>query len=58
MENFVYSTESVQNNFAKIVYEKAKEIFGDDIANPEQEPMRFAYQMRVVEFSIKRENFK
>jgi hypothetical protein len=58
MENFTYSTDSVQDNFAKMVTQKAIEIFGDNIANPEQEPIRFAYQMRVVQFSIERDNRK
>jgi hypothetical protein len=58
MENFTYSTDSVQDNFAKMVTQKAIEIFGDNLANPSQEPIRFAYQIKVVQFMIELENRK
>jgi len=51
-----YTRGSVQDNLARMVFDRAVEIFGDNIANPEQEPIRFGYQMRVVEFSFKRDN--
>jgi hypothetical protein len=41
-----------------LVADKAIELFGDDIANPSQEPIRFAYQIKVVEFILDRDNRK
>jgi len=40
------------------VADKAIELFGDEIANPSQEPIRFAYQIKVVEFILDRDNRK
>ena len=57
MENFIYSTDSSKDQFVKMVFERAKQIFGDDLANPIQEPKRFDYQMRVVQFSLERDKF-
>lgn len=31
-------------------YEKMKEIFGDYLPNPEQEPIRFAYYVRLFKY--------
>jgi len=53
-----YSQESVKENLTRLVADKAIELFGDDIANPSQEPIRFAYQIKVVEFILDRDNRK
>ncbi len=58
MTEEIYSPESVKNNFARLVTDKAIAIFGDDIANPKHEPIRFAYQIKVVEFILDRDNRK
>lgn len=47
-----YSPESVQRGFAQLITDKAIEIFGDNIANPEHEPLRFKYQLKVVQFAL------
>ncbi len=58
MTEETYSPESVKENLARLVADKAIELFGDDIANPSQEPIRFAYQIKVVEFILDRDNRK
>lgn len=50
-----YTRDSVYDNFITMVGNKAIEIFGENIADPIHEPIRFAFQMRVVESTIKRE---
>lgn len=37
------------------VYEKMKEQFKKDMPNPEQEPIRFAYYMKLLKFYMERE---
>ena len=33
-----------------IHYAKMKEIYGDDLPNPEQEPIRFAYYVKLYKY--------
>lgn len=53
-----YSPESVQRGFASLITDKAVQIFGDNLANPDHEPLRFKYQLKVVQFMIELENRK
>jgi hypothetical protein len=53
-----YNPESVKENLARLVADKVIELFGDDIANPSQEPIRLAYQIKVAEFILDRDNRK
>ena len=58
MTEETYNPESVKDNLARLVADKVIELFGDDIANPSQEPIRLAYQIKVVEFILDRDNRK
>lgn len=58
MTEETYNPESVKDNLARLVADKAIALFGDDIDNPSQEPIRFAYQIKVVEFILDRDNRK
>jgi LEA14-like dessication related protein len=37
------------------IYEKMKAMFKQDMPNPEQEPIRFAYYMKLYKFYTERE---
>ena len=58
MTEETHSPESVKDNLARLVADKAIALFGDDIANPSQEPIRLAYQIKVAEFILDRDNRK
>ena len=53
METFTYSTDSIQHNFIESVVAKLKEVFGEDLASPEHEPIRFNYQMSIIKSMLK-----
>ena len=58
MTEETYNPESVKDNLARLVADKVIELFGDDIANPSQEPIRLAYQIKVAECILDRDNRK
>jgi len=47
-------TEMRKINLVQSILDKMKEIFGNDIASPDKEPILFAYQVKVAELSLKR----
>jgi hypothetical protein len=52
-ETFVYTTEMVRDNFIHSVVNRMKEVFGDDIASPEHEPIRFQFQLKLIRTMLK-----
>ncbi|CAB4124323.1 hypothetical protein UFOVP49_161 [uncultured Caudovirales phage] len=50
----VYSPKLVNDNLIKVVVDKLKETFGDDIASPIHEPVRFSAQVKLAKTILER----
>jgi hypothetical protein len=45
--------EEVSDEYINTISNKIEEIFGDRTANPEHEPIRFNYQIKVAHYLLK-----
>jgi len=54
MSDETYNRSSVQMHLIQLTLHKMQEIFGNEIANPIQEPIRFNHQVQVANFTLKR----
>lgn len=51
-----YSKESVQEQWYKNFVERMIEIFGDNMANPEHEPIRFKHQVKIANYILSKKS--